>query len=364
MKRRPRSRRSTAAPRSRTARPATCSTSASACRLRRCSSISAVPCPSTSQQHQRQRERRRDAVVSQLGRRWRRRARRRPRLHQLRRLRVCELVRREVRTDVRAQPLPARRLLEPPRRDRRPRRELDRGRRGPDAHAQRGRVRGPPRVVVAGVQEPEPLPRADVPVLQAQQVPDDPLGARRHRAPRRRPGRADAHDPQRPAADRQRVGDPRRDPRDEQGAPDDRAPGAHERRRGRRRDRGRADRELRRDADLRRRADPAGAAPGGAGCRRRAAHAGGPDRRARRRGVRAGAPSPRLGAHCHAADGGRDRQVLPRRLRRLRAGARPRDRARPQRRALENELLKKQIMLLDKAQEYRCCPVGEDEPDA
>lgn len=35
-----------------------------------------------------------------------------------------------------------------------------------------------------------------------------------------------------------------------------------------------------------------------------------------------------------------------------------------ERRALENELLKKQIMLLDKAQEYRCCPVAEDEPDA
>jgi hypothetical protein len=33
-----------------------------------------------------------------------------------------------------------------------------------------------------------------------------------------------------------------------------------------------------------------------------------------------------------------------------------------ERKSLENELLKKQILLLDQAQEYRCCPVGEDEP--
>ena len=29
--------------------------------------------------------------------------------------------------------------------------------------------------------------------------------------------------------------------------------------------------------------------------------------------------------------------------------------------SLRNQLLKRQIELLDKAQEYRCCPVGEDE---
>ena len=32
-----------------------------------------------------------------------------------------------------------------------------------------------------------------------------------------------------------------------------------------------------------------------------------------------------------------------------------------ERRQLENELLKKQIALLEKSQEYRCCPVDEDE---
>jgi hypothetical protein len=30
-----------------------------------------------------------------------------------------------------------------------------------------------------------------------------------------------------------------------------------------------------------------------------------------------------------------------------------------ERKALENQLLKRQIDLLDKAQEYRCCPAGE-----
>jgi hypothetical protein len=35
------------------------------------------------------------------------------------------------------------------------------------------------------------------------------------------------------------------------------------------------------------------------------------------------------------------------------------------RKHLENELLKRQIELLDKAQEYRCCPDGtETEPSA
>jgi hypothetical protein len=34
-----------------------------------------------------------------------------------------------------------------------------------------------------------------------------------------------------------------------------------------------------------------------------------------------------------------------------------------QRRHLENELLKRQIDLLDKAQEYRCCPDGDEEPE-
>ena len=29
---------------------------------------------------------------------------------------------------------------------------------------------------------------------------------------------------------------------------------------------------------------------------------------------------------------------------------------------LQNELLKKQIALLEKSQEYRCCPVSEEEP--
>lgn len=29
---------------------------------------------------------------------------------------------------------------------------------------------------------------------------------------------------------------------------------------------------------------------------------------------------------------------------------------------LQNELLKRQIDLLDKSQPYRCCPVGEAEP--
>jgi hypothetical protein len=32
------------------------------------------------------------------------------------------------------------------------------------------------------------------------------------------------------------------------------------------------------------------------------------------------------------------------------------------RKALENELLKKQIELLEKSHEYRCCPEGEEEP--
>ena len=32
-----------------------------------------------------------------------------------------------------------------------------------------------------------------------------------------------------------------------------------------------------------------------------------------------------------------------------------------QRQHLENELLKRQIELVDKAQEYRCCPEGEDD---
>jgi len=31
-----------------------------------------------------------------------------------------------------------------------------------------------------------------------------------------------------------------------------------------------------------------------------------------------------------------------------------------ERKALENQLLKRQVELLDKAQEYRCCPAGED----
>lgn len=31
-----------------------------------------------------------------------------------------------------------------------------------------------------------------------------------------------------------------------------------------------------------------------------------------------------------------------------------------ERKALENQLLKRQIDLLDKAQEYRCCPAGEE----
>ncbi len=30
---------------------------------------------------------------------------------------------------------------------------------------------------------------------------------------------------------------------------------------------------------------------------------------------------------------------------------------------LENEKLKREIELLDQAQEYRCCPVGEGEPE-
>jgi hypothetical protein len=34
------------------------------------------------------------------------------------------------------------------------------------------------------------------------------------------------------------------------------------------------------------------------------------------------------------------------------------------RKDLENQLLKKQIDLLEKSQEYRCCPVGETEPPA
>ena len=33
-----------------------------------------------------------------------------------------------------------------------------------------------------------------------------------------------------------------------------------------------------------------------------------------------------------------------------------------ERKQLQNELLKKQIALLEKSQEYRCCPVGEEEP--
>ena len=32
-----------------------------------------------------------------------------------------------------------------------------------------------------------------------------------------------------------------------------------------------------------------------------------------------------------------------------------------QRKHLENELLKRQIELLDKAQEYRCCPDGDED---
>ena len=32
-----------------------------------------------------------------------------------------------------------------------------------------------------------------------------------------------------------------------------------------------------------------------------------------------------------------------------------------ERKKLENEMLKKQIELLDKSQEYRCCPAGEVE---
>lgn len=35
-----------------------------------------------------------------------------------------------------------------------------------------------------------------------------------------------------------------------------------------------------------------------------------------------------------------------------------------ERKQLQNELLKKQIALLEKSQEYRCCPVGEEEPAA
>ena len=31
-----------------------------------------------------------------------------------------------------------------------------------------------------------------------------------------------------------------------------------------------------------------------------------------------------------------------------------------ERKALENQLLKRQVELLYKAQEYRCCPAGED----
>ena len=34
------------------------------------------------------------------------------------------------------------------------------------------------------------------------------------------------------------------------------------------------------------------------------------------------------------------------------------------RKDLENQLLKKQIDLLEKSQEYRCCPAGEAEPSA
>ena len=32
-----------------------------------------------------------------------------------------------------------------------------------------------------------------------------------------------------------------------------------------------------------------------------------------------------------------------------------------ERKRLENELLKKKIELLEKSQEYRCCPAGEEE---
>jgi hypothetical protein len=35
-----------------------------------------------------------------------------------------------------------------------------------------------------------------------------------------------------------------------------------------------------------------------------------------------------------------------------------------ERKALENELLKKRIELLEKSQEYRCCPAGETEENA
>ncbi|MBL8439274.1 MAG: hypothetical protein JNM61_13825, partial [Zoogloeaceae bacterium] len=35
-----------------------------------------------------------------------------------------------------------------------------------------------------------------------------------------------------------------------------------------------------------------------------------------------------------------------------------------ERKALENELLKRRIELLDKAQEYRCCPCPEEEAPA
>ena len=159
-----------------------------------------------------------DLDVPQLGRRRRRRARDRPRLLLDRRLRVGQLLRLQGDERVRPQPLPARRLVEPEHGDRDAGRELDEHRRGQHAHPLRGGLRGSVRVVVAHVREPEPLPRAHVPLLQAQQVPDPEVGADRDRPDRARPERPHRRPAEQPAAVERRHRDPGRDPRHERQA--------------------------------------------------------------------------------------------------------------------------------------------------
>ena len=116
------------------------------------------------------------------------------------------------------QPLPARRLVEPEHGDLDARRELDDHRRGQHANPLRGGFRGSVRVVVAHVREPEPLPRAHVPLLQAQQVPDPEVGADRDRPDRARPERPHRRPAEQPAAVERRHRDPGRDPRHERQA--------------------------------------------------------------------------------------------------------------------------------------------------
>ena len=96
---------------------------------------------------------------------------------------------------VRARPVAARRGLVELRRRRRARLELHRHRRGGAPQPRRGRVGVASRVLVAGLQQPQPVSRRDLSVLQDRQVPADPLPAGGYLPQLRRRGGADHRRP-------------------------------------------------------------------------------------------------------------------------------------------------------------------------